>query len=185
MKIGYARTSTVDQIAGFDAQVRDLELLGCDKIFKEQVSSVGQRPQLDAALDYLRDGDTLVVTKLDRLARSVLHLGQIIERIRKRQANLQIVDLGIDTGKATGEFVVNLFGAVAQFERSIMLERQREGIRKAQQAGKYRGRFPTVQRQSAEIMRLTAAGLGPSKIAEQLGVGRSSIYRVMRQNITP
>ena len=97
MKIGYARTSTLDQIAGLDAQLRDLEAAGCDRIFREQISSVGARAQLDQALDYLRDGDALVVTKLDRLARLTAHLLAIVDKVKQKDAALVVLNLGMDT----------------------------------------------------------------------------------------
>ena len=131
MRIGYARTSTTDQQAGFKAQIRDLEAVGCEKIYQEQVSSVGARDELAVALDFVREGDTLVVTKLDRLARSTRHLNDIVDRLRKKGSHLQILDLGIDTATPTGELVLTVIGGIAQFERQMMLERQREGIAKA------------------------------------------------------
>ncbi len=100
MKIGYVRTSTPEQVAGFEAQVEELKQVGCEKLYQEQVSSSAQRDQLSLALDFIRQGDTLVVTKLDRLARSTKHLG-------------------INTSSSTGELVLILLGAVAQFERQI------------------------------------------------------------------
>ncbi len=178
MKIGYARTSTIDQQAGFDAQLRDLE--GCDKIFQEQVSSVAKREQLDAAIDYLREGDTLVVTKLDRLARSTKHLMGIIDTLKARGAHLNIMDLGMDTSTATGEMLVTIVGAIAQFERQMMLERQREGIAKAKAEGKYKGRTPTAKAKAAEVIALKAGGLGPVAIADKLGISRSSVQRILR-----
>ena len=93
MRIGYARTSTTGQQAGFEAQIRDLEAAGCDKVFKEQVSAVGEREQLDAALSHIRQGDSLVVTKLDRLARSTRHLGEIVERLKSESVDLVILTL--------------------------------------------------------------------------------------------
>src|ERR1043166_4339331 len=97
MEVGYARTSTLDQTAGFEAQVRDLTAAGCEKVFKEQVSSVGTRQQLEAALDFIREGDTLVVTKLDRLARSIGHLSDITKAVEAKGANLQVLGMGLDT----------------------------------------------------------------------------------------
>src|SRR5215813_5845764 len=102
MLVGYARTSTVDQMAGFEAQLADLDQAGCEKVFREQVSSVAPRAQLEAALDYIREGDLLVVCKLDRLARSTQHLLEIAERVRSKRADLSIVNLGADTSTATG-----------------------------------------------------------------------------------
>ena len=112
MIIGYARTSTVDQEAGLKAQLRDLEAAGAGKIFQEQVSSVGTRPHLAAALDFIREGDTLVVTRLDRLARSTAHLLQIVETIESKEAALRILDPDIDTSTATGQFTLTVLGAI-------------------------------------------------------------------------
>jgi DNA invertase Pin-like site-specific DNA recombinase len=179
MNIGYARTSTVEQEAGFEAQLRDLNAIGCKKVFKEQVSSLARRDQLEAAIDYLRDGDTLVVTKLDQLARSTRHLGEIMETLSGRKAHLKIMDLGIDTGTATGELVVNLIGAIAQFERKMMLERQREGIAKAKSEGKYKGRKPTARAKSDEVLRLKFEGISAINIAKELNIGRASVYRIL------
>ena len=180
MLIGYARTSTLDQEAGLEAQERDLEALGCDKVFSEQVSSVAPRAQLDAALEYLRNGDTLVVTKLDRLARSVVHLGQIVETIKAKGAHLRIVAMGIDTSDATGTLMMNVLGSVAQFEREMMLERQREGIAKAKAEGKYRGRKPTAPAKASEVRRLHQEGIGATAIAKQVGIGRATVYRIFQ-----
>jgi len=140
--IGYARVSTTDQEAGLDAQLRDLFAAGCAawETYTERTSAVGSRPGLETVLGQLQKGDTLVVTKLDRLARNVAHLCEIVERIKARGASLRILAMGLDTGTPTGTLMLNVLGAVAQFEREIMLERQREGIAKAKAAGKYRGR---------------------------------------------
>jgi DNA invertase Pin-like site-specific DNA recombinase len=177
--IGYARTSTLDQAAGFEAQIRDLEAAGIAKIFREQVSSVGVRPQLAATLDFIREGDALVVTRLDRLARSTAHLLQIVETIEKKGAALRLLNLNLDTATATGCLMLTLIGAIAQFERELMLERQREGIAKAKAAGKYRGRAPTARAKLDQIRVLRSEGLGASEIARRLGIGRASVYRLL------
>ena len=181
MLIGYARTSTIDQKAGFDAQIAELQKLGCDKVFEEQVSSVdiAARTQLAATLDFIREGDTLVVTKLDRLARSVSHLMQILDDLSAKSAHLRILGLGIDTAGPTGKLILTVLGGMAEFERGIMLERQREGIAKAKAAGKYKGRKPTARAKSKEVMVLHAAGTGKTEIARQLGIGRASVYRII------
>src|SRR5437016_2301823 len=116
MIVGYARTSTVDQVSGFEAQIRELEAVGCTKIYQEQISSVGKRPQLEAALDFIREDDVLVVTKLDRLARSVTDLMTILERIEAKQSGLRILNLGMDTKTPTGKLMLTVLGGVAQFE---------------------------------------------------------------------
>ncbi len=179
MLIGYARTSTLDQEAGLEAQVRELHALGVEKLFSEQVSSVATRPQLAAALDFARAGDTLVVTKLDRLARSVIDLGKIIETLESKGVALRIVNLGINTADPTGKLILNVLGGVAQFEREMMLERQREGIAKAKAEGAYKGRKPTARAKSDEIQALAAQGLSMAKIAAQLGIGVGSVHRAL------
>ena len=181
MRIGYCRTSTVEQQAGLEAQRRDLGAAGCEKLFSEQISSVASREQLEGALDYLRDGDVLVVTKLDRLARSMRDLLDIVARIEGKRASLLILAMNLDTSTATGKLMLNVLGSVAEFERSMMLERQREGIAKAKASGKYKGRAPTARAKASEIRALAGKGAGPVEIAALLGIGRSSVYRVLRQ----
>ena len=179
MKIGYARTSTLEQGAGLEAQIRDLKIEGCEKIFTEQVSSVDKRPELHSALDFMREGDCLIVTKLDRLARSVVHLGEIVKTIQDKSAGLKILNLGIDTSNATGKLVLNVMGSISEFEREMMLERQREGIAKAKAQGKYKGRAPTARAKSDEVKELAAQNVGATEISRQLGIGRASVYRIL------
>jgi DNA invertase Pin-like site-specific DNA recombinase len=181
MLIGYARTSTIDQEASLAAQQEELKRTGCTKVFREQVSAVAkERPQLQRALDHLRDGDVLVVTRLDRLARSVEHLLAIIRQIEESQASLRILGLGLDTATPTGRLMLTTLGAVAEFERSLMLERQRVGIAKAKAEGRYQGRKPTAQAKRGEVVRLKAQGVGATAIARRLGIGRASVYRVLK-----
>lgn len=179
MLIGYARTSTLEQTNGLDAQLEELEQLGCEKIFSEQVSSVAARPQLAAALEFVRDGDTFVVTKLDRLARSIQHLWQIVEQLDAKSTHLRVVNLGIDTSAPTGRLILTILGGIGQFEREMMLERQREGIARAKAAGKYKGRAPTARRKAAEIQKLKDEGVGGTEIARRLNIGRASVYRIL------
>lgn len=181
MQIGYARTSTLEQVAGFEAQKRDLEAAGCEKVFSERVSSVAQREQLEAAIDYLRDGDRLVVTKLDRLARSMRDLLAIVDRIEAKGAGLRILNMNLDTATATGRLMLNVIGSVAEFERDMMLERQREGIAKAKAEGKFKGRKPTARAKAGEVEAMLAAGESPTVVAKKLGIGRSSVYRAMAE----
>jgi DNA invertase Pin-like site-specific DNA recombinase len=185
MLVGYGRTSTVDQQASIQAQERDLSAAGCDKLFIEQVSSMGKRQQLDAALDYVRDGDTLIVTKLDRLARSVSDLLTMVARLEGKNVALRVLAMSgsqpLDTDTAIGKLMLAVIGAVGQFEREMMLERQREGIAKAKRDGRYKGRAPTVRRKAAEITRLKDAGVTPTEIAKKLGIGRASVYRMLAQ----
>jgi DNA invertase Pin-like site-specific DNA recombinase len=183
MLVGYGRTSTIDQQASMQAQERELSAAGCDKLFIEQVSSIGKRQQLDSALDYVREGDTLVVTKLDRLARSVPDLLAMVARLEAKSVALRVLAMSgsqpLDTGTAIGKLMLAVIAAVGQFEREMMLERQREGIAQAKRDGRYKGRAPTVQRRADEIIRLKDAGVMPTEIATRLGIGRASVYRVL------
>lgn len=181
MLIGYARTSTLEQEAGLEAQVRDLTALGCEKLFREQASSVGPRKALEAALEFARSGDTIVVTKLDRLARSVTHLGNIIAALEAKGVALRIENLGVDTSTPTGKLMLNVLGGVAQFEREMMLERQREGIAKAKGEGAYKGRKPTARAKTDEIKALSAEGLSMGAIATKLGIGKGSVHRALSE----
>lgn len=180
MIVGYARTSKTEQEAGMGAQRRDLEAAGCNKVFSEQVSSVDReaRTELEAAIEFVREGDTLIVTKLDRLARSVPHLLELVERLKAKGATLRILAMDIDTGTPTGKLMLSVLGSVAAFEREIMLERQREGIAKAKAEGKYKGRKPTAQAKTDEVLKLLAEGVGATEVAKRTGMGRASVYRI-------
>lgn len=185
MLIGYCRTSTTEQIAGLEAQIGSLGATGCKKLFTEQASSVAQRDQLAAALDFVRDGDTLVVTRIDRLARSTADLLGIVATLEAKQVGLRILDFGgalVDRKSPTGRMLLTMFAAVAEFERNIMLERQRTGIAKAKAEGRYRGRAPTARRQSGRVVELHASGKGASAIAEEIGISRASVYRILSGN---
>jgi len=179
MIVGYARTSTIEQIAGFESQLLALKKAGCEKIYQEQVSSVGNRVQLDAAMEFVREHDTLVVTKLDRLARSMKDLMDIIQELDRKKVGLRILDLGIDTQTPTGKLMLTILGGIAQFEREVMLERQREGVNKAKSEGKYTGRKPIDDKRKALILELDKQGLTRSKIAKSVGVGQATVYRVL------
>lgn len=182
MLIGYARTSTADQEAGFDAQRRDLKAAGCTKVFAEQVSSVAQRDELAKLLVFIREGDILVVTKIDRLARSMRDLLEIVAKVEAVGASLRILSMNLDTSTATGKLMLNVLGSVAEFERSMMLERQKEGISKAKREGKYLGRTPTARAKSEEVRKLVDEGLGAVEIAAKLGISRSSVWRITSAN---
>lgn len=182
MLIGYCRTSTVEQAAGLEAQRSQLLSLECGKIFAEQVSSLAERPQLRAALEFAREGDSLVVTKLDRLARSTADLLNIVRELEGKGVSLRILDFGgsaVDTKSPSGRFLLTMFGAMAQFEREIMLQRQREGIAAAKAQGKYKGRKPTAREKGGAVRQLHMDGVGPSEIAKRLGIGRASVYRIL------
>jgi DNA invertase Pin-like site-specific DNA recombinase len=183
MRVGYARTSTTDQQAGLAAQERDLKAAGCEKTFVEQLSSVAKaRPQLEAAIDFAREGDEFVTTKMDRLARSVEDLIGIEKRLASKGVALRILGTNIETATPSGRLMFHVFGAVAEFERALMLERQREGIAKAKAEGKYRGRKPTARARAGEVHRLDAENIDRSEIARRLGISRASLYRILKAN---
>ncbi len=181
--IGYARTSSADQIAGLDAQIAELKAAGCSKVFAEQVSAIDpSRPQLTLALDWARAGDVLVVTKPDRLARSVTDLLGIIDRLRAKDVTVRILAMHLDSGNPTSMLMLSVLGAVSQWEREIMLERQRAGIAKAKAEGKYRGRAPTARAKAHEVRRLKAEGRSIPEIIQATGISRASIYRALNDD---
>jgi DNA invertase Pin-like site-specific DNA recombinase len=183
MLIGYARTSTAEQTAGLEAQERDLRAAGAEKIFSEQISSVAKRRVLSECLEFLREGDALIVTKPDRLARSTQELLTIEADLAKRGIGLVVLSMGgerLDTRNPTSKLMLTILAGVATWEREIMLERQREGIAKAKAAGAYKGRKPTVAVQADAIKAAVAGGEKPAHIARRLGVARSSVYLAMK-----
>ena len=180
--VGYARTSTAEQVAGLEAQVAELEAIGCTKMFTEHVSSVdAQRPALTSALEWVREGDIFIVTRPDRLARSVSDLLKIVEDLKARKVHVRILSMGVDTSSATGTLMLQVLAAVSEFERNIMLERQRAGIAKAKSEGRYKGRVPTARIRTPEVLRLKAEGKTVAQIAEAVGISRASVYRALSE----
>jgi DNA invertase Pin-like site-specific DNA recombinase len=182
MFIGYARTSTAEQAAGLAAQERDLTAAGAERVFKEQVSSVAQRAVLTECLGFLRQGDVLVVTKPDRLARSTAELLAIEADLSKRGVGLIVLSMGgerLDTRNPTSKLMLTILAGVATWEREIMLERQREGIARAKAEGKYRGRLPTARMLTAQIHSMARANIKQGQIATSLGISRTSVWRVL------
>ncbi|WP_368346075.1 recombinase family protein [Pelagovum sp. HNIBRBA483] len=183
MLIGYARTSTVDQDYGLEAQKDELQAYGIGELYHEKVSAVdSNRAELKSAIKSLRKGDKLVVTKLDRLARSVRHLGELLESLEAKGAGLVVLSMGgqqVDTTTATGKLILTMLGSVAEFERNLMKERQKAGIEKAKAQGKYKGRIPTAKRQADKVLALKEAGVSRQQIMEQLGISQASYYRIV------
>jgi DNA invertase Pin-like site-specific DNA recombinase len=177
MLIGYARVSSTGQ--SLDIQTEALTAAGCEKVYAEKRSgrTAKDRPELIRALDQLRPGDTLIVTRLDRLARSVGDLHRVIEQIGAAGASFRCLQQGgVDTTTSTGKLMLAILGAVAEFENDIRRERQRDGIEKAKERGVYKGRPASID--SREVARLVGDGHGPSAIARRLGISRASVYRV-------
>lgn len=177
--VGYARVSTTGQ--SLDTQLEALS--GCEKIFREKISGAkDDRPELQAMLEFVREGDTVQVTKLDRLARNTRHLLEISEYLQGKGVALNILNIGINTATPTGKLMLTMIGAIATFEREMMLERQAEGIALAKLKGKYKGRKATAQGKSQEVIELLEQGLSKPEISRKLGIGITSIYRVIKQN---
>lgn len=183
--IAYARTSTTYQEAGLADQVQALKAAGAERVYQEQVSAVdADRPELAKALDYVREGDVFIVTKPDRLARSTADLLAIVDGLTRRGVRVRVLSMGtgaggLDTGDATSKLMLTILGAVAEFERSLMKERQRAGIEKAKAEGKYRGRAPTARAQAEEVLRRLDAGESQRAIAA-LGIGKGSVDRIAK-----
>lgn len=181
MIVGYIRTSTTDQTAGLAAQERDLRAAGAERVFSEQVSSVAKRDRLGECLAFLRDGDALMVTKPDRLARSTAELLTIEADLSQRGIGLIILSMGgerLDTRNPTSKLMLTILAGVATWEREIMLERQREGIAKAVAQGKYKGRPSSID--ATQVKRM-AATMAPAAIARELKIARSSVYRLLTE----
>ncbi len=176
-RIGYARVSTTDQDLAL--QLAALSAAGCGVIRSEKVtgSTVTGRAELRTVLDFIGRGDTLVVTRIDRLARSLGDLQDIVRELKAKGASLVATEQPIDTGTAAGKAFLDMLGVFAEFETNLRRERQMEGIAKAKAAGVYKGGKTRIE--ADEVRRLAGEGLGPSAIARQLGIGRASVYRLL------
>jgi DNA invertase Pin-like site-specific DNA recombinase len=173
---GYARVSTTDQDLG--VQLDALTRAGCTVIRAEKVTGTTRegREELATLLDFIREGDTLMVTRIDRLARSIGDLQDIVRALRARGASLRATEQPVDTSTAAGKCFLDMLGVFAEFETNLRRERQREGIAKAKAEGRYAGRKSTID--PAAVSALRGEGLGASEIARRLGIGRASVYRL-------
>lgn len=178
MLIGYARVSTKQQELAL--QLDALEKAGCEKVFTEKVSGVKKnRPEFLAALEFVREGDTLVVWKLDRLARSLKQLIETVEGLEKRQIGFQSLTEAIDTTSPAGRLIFHIFASLAEFERSIIRERTRAGLEAARKRGRTGGRSKKLDPDDVAVVKqlLTETSLTIKEIAKQMGVGSATIYR--------
>jgi DNA invertase Pin-like site-specific DNA recombinase len=178
MLIGYARVSTVDQNLALQRDA--LTEAGCQKIFTEQMSgAVTDRPALHDALEFARSGDTLIVWKLDRLARSMKQLIETIENLRLRGIGFRSLTEALDTTTAQGRLVFHMFGALAEFERSLIRERTRAGLTAARRAGRTGGRPPKLTEDDLDVARALLANpdIGVTQIAHRLGASPATLYR--------
>ncbi len=180
---GYARASSEDQDCAI--QEAALRAAGCTIIRSEKKSgtTMDGRTELATLLDFIRGGDTLMVTRIDRLARSVADLEKIASTLKQTGAFLRATEQPVDTSTAAGTAFFQMLGVFAQFETALRRERQMEGIAKAKAAGIYKGRKPTVD--AAAVRSLRDQGLGGSEIAKKLGIGRASVYRALQPDGTP
>lgn len=177
--VGYARVSSVGQ--SLDVQLQLLHDAGCEKVFSEKRSgrSTGDRDQLALALDYVREGDVFVVTRLDRLARSILDLRQIVDQLQAKAVDFRTLQQGgLDTTKSEGRLMLNILGSFAEFEADIRRERQADGIARAKAAGAYKGRPQSIDAKA--VLMAKSEGLGASAIAKKLKIGRASVYRLLK-----
>lgn len=181
---GYARTSTVEQVAGLADQIAKLKEAGCtdQTIYREQISSVKMEDRIEFAkvIAALRRGDVLVFSSLSRAARSMIHMIEIESKVAAVGATIRILDLAIDTATSAGRLTFNLFASIAQFERENMLERQRVGIAAAKVKGVYKGRAPTARAKAPRVLALHEKGLTKSEIADACSIGVASVYRILQ-----
>jgi DNA invertase Pin-like site-specific DNA recombinase len=177
--IGYARVSTTDQ--NLEVQERALRAAGCDTIRSEKRSgtTTAGRDELRVVLDFLRKGDVLMVTRIDRLARSIGDLQDIVRAVKSRGASLRATEQPIDTSTAAGKCFLDMLGVFAEFETNLRKERQLEGIASAKARGVYKGRKATIN--PAQIKQMKVDGMGPSTIAKTLKIGRASVYRALAE----
>lgn len=177
MLVGYARVSSAGQ--SLEVQTDALHAAGCEKLFmeKESGTSTDNRKALADALEFIREGDCFIVTRIDRLARSVSDLETIVATVKAKGAFLKAVDQPIDTSSPAGVAFLQMLGVFAQFETAIRKERQLEGIAKAKSEGRYKGRKPTVSVEEVKAMK--AEGVRPVDIASKLGIARASVYRAL------
>src|SRR5262245_61874420 len=174
---GYARVSSTDQ--DLDIQKAALTAAGCTVIRAEKVSGTSRkgRSELETLMDFLRDGDTLVVTRIDRLARSLRDLQNLVHERRERGVHLKCTEQPVATSTPAGKAFLGMLGVFAEFETNIRREGQLEGIAAAKARGVYKGRPAIID--AAEVRKLKAEGLGATEIATKLGIGRASVYRVL------
>jgi len=179
MKIGYARVSTSEQDFGLAAQEAELTVAGCERIYADRVSgTVASRPELDRMLDSLREGDQVVIVRLDRLARSLPHLLELAAQFEAQGVDLTSLHESLDTSTPTGRFTYSVLGAVAQLERDLISARTKAGLAAAKEQGRTGGRPPALtDAQEQHAKELRAAGKPVAEIADLLGTSRQTIYR--------
>lgn len=187
---GYARTSSLEQLAGFEDQIARLNAAGCDKVFAEQVSATDMtgRKEWASMMQGLKVNDVVTITKIDRAARSIADMVGITKALNDIGASIRILDMNIDTTTPTGALMLNIFSSVAQFEKDMMLERQRVGIAAAKERDKgkplaertYKGAKPTARAKADSVKALLATGMTKEQVAKDLNIGIASVYRILK-----
>jgi DNA invertase Pin-like site-specific DNA recombinase len=179
--IGYARVSTSDQDPALQEQA--LVGAGCERIFVDRASgALAHRPELDAALAYLRTGDTLVVWRLDRLGRSLRHLLAVVNELGEREVGFKSLAEALDTTSSSGRLLFAIVGAIAEFERDLIRERTQAGLAAARARGRKGGRKPLMTPTKVALARrMYAEGVGVTEIAQTMGVSRPTVYRHLRR----
>ena len=178
--VGYGRVSSVGQ--SLDVQLDKLEQFGCEKIFSEKKTGTNvNTEQFKTCMDYLREGDKLVISRLDRLCRSILHLSQISEELKNKGVDLVVIEQNIDTSTSTGRLLFNMLGVIGEFENEIRKERQLDGIRKSKERGVQFGRKPKLTKeQIIEMKSKRDRGMEIKDLVSEFGISRESVYRLMR-----
>jgi DNA invertase Pin-like site-specific DNA recombinase len=179
MEIGYARVSSQGQ--SLDVQLEQLNKVGCEKIYQEKASGTDdERPQLSLLIRTVRKGDTIIATKLDRICRSTRHLLNIIEELEKKGVAIRILNMDFDTSTPIGKLMISMLGAIATFEVETMKVRQKEGIARAKENGKYHGRKPTAMAKADQVLTLLANGSTIANAAQETGISIMSVHRIKR-----
>ena len=181
MKVGYARTSSLQQIGGLESQIKKLEEYGCQKIFSEQYTGTTTegREQLKACLDFVREKDEIVFVRVDRIARSSLDLQLIVKQLKEKGVDITATDQPISTKDATSKCFLDMLGVFAELENSIRAERQASGVARAKALGKYKGGKSRINVE--EIQKLKEQGLGATAIAKRMNIHRDSVYRLLKK----
>ena len=182
MKVGYARTSSLQQVGGLESQIKKLEEYGCEKIFKEQVSgtSTDGRDQLKECLKFVREKDELVCVRVDRIACSSYDLQCVVKELKEKGVDISATDQPISTKDATSKCFLDMLGVFAELENSVRAERQASGVQRAKTLGKYKGGKSKID--AEQVKKLKEEGLGATAIARQMGIHRDSVYRLLKNN---
>lgn len=179
MIYGYARVSSQGQ--KLDVQLDQLTSVGCEKIYQEKMSGTDDnRPELIKLIDVTKAGDTIIACKLDRVARSTRHLLNIIDQLESKGVSIRILNMDFDTSTPIGKLMISMLGAIATFEVETMKVRQAEGIAKAKENGRYKGRKPTAMAKAAQVLAMVQSGVTQARISAELGISKMSIHRILK-----